>query len=302
MLASGLAVLCGLAGVATAQEPPPVFRFAPPDGTTYTEAVVVVQLVDFGEGRTSSRQSVLKTKVDIRKLAVGYNIVSTLLYGQTTGGAGEPGAALEALQGVPLTYEIDGQAHLISVTGAAQVRQKLEEALPSELAAAMAATLSDEGVLAAARSDWNRRVLSYVGVPAQVGEAWVDVEEFTLPSGGTVDYYSAHRVAGVEDVAGVRCLRVEFTNSRDPAALRPFLGPNAEALLTGKPPLPGSDTLSGSGNRVVDPTTLLCYGEEVDQKVTTTVAVPGNPSVPVTIDQRKTYDYDYAPPEGAGPS
>jgi len=294
---AGVLAICALAASAAAgEEASPVFRFDPPDGASYVESVDTTQVLDFGEGRTSARQSELRTQVTIGKETTGYSITSTLVSGGTTSALEEAdNAALKALEGVPLTYHIDGEARIASVSGIRQATDKVRAALPDSVAAIVSKALTDEAVLATARADWDRRVLNFVGRPARVGDAWLATEKFPLPSGEVVEFYSAMRVTKREQAGGRDCVRVEYSYSRDPRTLRGALGDSADSLLAGKEPFASASKVSGSGYRVIDPETLLCYGEELEREVTTILPLPDGESLDVTIRQTKTYAYEYAP-------
>ena len=293
-LAGVLAICAVAASAAAGEEASPVFRFEPPDGTSYVESVDTTQVLDFGEGRTSARQSELRTQVTVEKETAGYSINSTLVSGGTTSALEEAdNAALKALEGVPLTYHIDGEARIASVSGIREATDKVRAALPANVAAIVSKALTEEAVLATSRADWDRRVLNFIGRPAGVGDAWVATEKFPLPSGEVVEFYSAMRVAESEQVGGRDCVRVEYRYSRDPRALRGALGDSADSLLSGKEPFADTSAVSGSGYRVVDPETLLCYGEELEREVNTTLPLPDGESLDVTIHQTKAYRYQY---------
>ena len=293
-LAGVLAICAVAASAAAGEDASPVFRFDPPDGTRYVESVDTTQVLDFGEGRTSARQSELRTQVTIEKEAAGYSATSTLVWGATTSALEEAdNAALKALEGVPLTYHIDGEGRIASVSGIKEATDKVRAALPDNVAAIVSRALTEKAVLAAARADWDRRVLNFVGRPAGVGDAWLATEKFPLPSGEVVEFYSAMRVTKQEQVGGRDCVRVEYSYSRDPRALRGALGDSADSLLAGKEPFADTSKVSGNGYRVVDPETLLCYGEELERELKTTLPLPDGESLPVTIHQTNTYRYQY---------
>ena len=293
-LAGALAICALAASAAAGEEASPVFRFHPPDGTSYVESVDTTQALDFGEGRTSARQSELRTQVTVAKETTGYSVTSTLVSGGTSSALEEAdNAALKALEGVPLTYHIDGEARIASVSGIKEAMDKVRAALPASVAAIVSKALTDEAVLATARADWDRRVLNFVGRPAGVGDAWLAAEKFPLPSGEVVEFYSAMRVTKREQAGGRDCVRVEYSYSRDPRDLRGALGDSADSLLSGKEPFADTSAVSGSGYRVVDPETLLCYSEELEREVKTTLPLPDGESLDVTIHQTKAYRYQY---------
>jgi hypothetical protein len=49
----------------------------------------------------------------------------------------------------------------------------------------------------------------------------------------------------------------------------------------------------GSGERLVDPATMLFYSETLTRTIQVPMEVPGQGKVPTTLEEKKTYHFDY---------
>jgi hypothetical protein len=282
------------AAPAGAHENGATFRFDPPDGTRYVLTSSGTQVLDFGEGRATSTQSESNTLYSFHRLADGHSVT----FGVPGGEAEGPGAAgkqltTEPLKGASLTYKIDDAWRLVDVSGIEEIGRRARETLAPEALAMVGGVFSKETISATAQADWEREVLNYKDRSATPGSVWLATEHYPLPSGDMVEFHVALKVTGEQTVDGRNCVRVEFKYASDPVELRGFLGPEHESLLSGKKPFGGGARVSGRGHRIVDPATLLPYGQKVERVIETTIEVPSRGHVPVTIRQDRTYWYSY---------
>lgn len=294
---ASLALVCLLAmAPAGAQEEGATFRFAPPDGTSCVETGETTQVLDFGQGRTSTTRTEMTVRHSFRKLPDGHSVTATMIGAQVLGPAeGGRQLTLDALKGVPITYKIDQAGRLVEVSGLDDVGRRVRETLPPEAAAILGDAFSKETMIASAEADWERSILNLKDRPADLGSAWLATEHPLLPTGELVEYYVALKVTGKQTMDEKNCLRVEFRYASDPAELRAFLGTQHESLLSGKKPFRGKARVSGRGHRIVDPATLLPYQQKIERVIETTIAVPSRGHMPVTIRQDKAYRYSYEP-------
>jgi hypothetical protein len=297
LVVSAAALLaCGLLPPAlAAQEEQRTFRFAPPDATSYIETVSTVQVLDFGGGRTSATKSELEIERRVARTADGYTLTEMV-----TGGSSETSlqevdqAVLAAMKGKPVTYIVEADGRLVDVTGTEAVLEAVRKALPPEIAAIAAKAFTKEAMLAAARADWGARTEGLIGRSAAPGSAWMVTDSYLLPNGDLVEHYTALKVAGTETAGGREWVRLEYRLGRDPDEFRDFLGESYVSAAAGKQALAGSVTVSGGGYRLVDPATLLCYGEELERKFgNVTMSAPGVGEIVISLRQTKSYRYDY---------
>jgi hypothetical protein len=289
-------LVCGLLHPAlAAQEEQRTFRFAPPDGTSYIETVSTLQVLDFGGGRTGATKSELQIERRIARSATGYSFTEAVTVGTSVSAHQEiDQAILAAVRGKLVTYSVDSSGHLLDVTGTEPLIEAIRKALPADAAALAAKAFTKEALLAAARAEWEVRVEDLIGRSAAPGSAWVVEDSYLLVNGDLVAYYTAMKVAGAETIAGHDCVRIEYRSGCDPDQFREFLGESYASATAGKHALPGDVMVSGSGSRLVDPMTLLCYGEELDRRFDSViVTIPDRGEMPISLRQTKSYRYDY---------
>lgn len=287
-----LTCLASLAAHAAGQGP--TFRFNPPDGITRTETMKTTQVLDLGGGRTTTRNTVTKSRVAVRNAKSGHTVAATLLSGKTVSGrTRQDDISLEALQGLTITYTIDAAGRMVGASGLDAVVNRFRRMFPPEVLANMPELTDTKWVLAAEQAEWNRSVVNYKGRPAILGTAWLATEEYALQN-ETLTFYAAMKVVGEKTIAGRKCLQVRYQYSQDPSKLAGFLGEAAKVLLPGKTPFVSDSTISGGGERLVDPLTLLPYGGTLKRTINTVMTVPGQGNVPVIIHQTKTYTEAYA--------
>jgi hypothetical protein len=182
----------------------------------------------------------------------------------------------------------------VDVTGTEPLIEAIRKALPADVAALAAKAFTKEALLAAARMEWGARVEGLIGRSAAPGSAWMVEDSYLLMNGDLVAYYTAVKVVGEENVAGHDCVRIEQRSSCDPEQFREFLGETYATAAAGKQALPGKVVVSGGGFRLVDPATLLCYGEELERRFdNVTITIPDRGETPISLRQTKTYRYDY---------
>jgi hypothetical protein len=289
-------LVCGLLPPAlAAQEEQRTFRFAPPDATSYIETVSTVQMLDFGGGRTSATKSELQIERRVARSATSYSLTEAVVGGTSESAHQERDQAiLAAVKGKPVTYIVDSSGHLVNVTGTEPLTEAIRKALPADVAALAAKAFTKEAMLAAARADWEARTEGLIGRSAAPGSAWMAADSYLLPNGDVVEHYTALKVAGTGTAGGREWVRVEYRLGRDPDEFRDFLGESYLSAAAGKQALAGSVTVSGGGYRLVDPATLLCYGEELERKFgNVTMSAPGVGEIVISLRQTKSYRYDY---------
>jgi hypothetical protein len=294
MVAWAVLVLLG-GGISVAQSKEPVFRFAPPDGTVYTETVATTQTVERADGRSSGTTSELEIEWRTARTATGCTRTETLTGGSSQSAHQEMDRkVLEAMKGKSVTHLVDADGRLVEVAGTEALVEAIRKALPANVAAAAAKAFTRESVLASARAEWQARVGNYLGRSATPGSAWLATDSYLLPNGELVEHYTAIKVVSAETAAGRQCVRVEYRLGRDPEDFAGFLGEGYSAAVAGKQALPGTVTVSGEGYRLLDPATLLCYGEEVSRAFGNVImAVQGVGEMPITVRQKKSYRYEY---------
>lgn len=243
------------------------FRFSPPDGITYLENVVVSRTLEGGPTRQTDLQKG-QARVRIDKLPDGWTVTGTpVSMTMETDGKPVESPLVTALQGAVAVYRLDPQGNLVSVQGYEGLLDKVSKDLKPEEAQALAKILDPESILARERTEWNARIGSFAGKTFELGSSWVTEAPLALPSGGEVQLRTHTELAERTRCGGDRdCVRLRFRYDSD------------------------EPRVTGTGERVVDPSTLLIYSEAVER------VLPVQDGV--VLREKREHSYDYSPAAG----
>jgi hypothetical protein len=287
------------AGATASSKPRFSFRFHPPDGTTFVQTLVMTRTTQIGPSMRRTDVTTTRTRVTIRKSPQGYTLVATPISATMTRDGRPVGSpVLEALSKLTVTYEIDAKGKIAAIRGYENVAQALRASLPPETAATMARTLTPEALVRREKSEWDGRVGRYVGRSAGAGDSWVTTDEFPLPDGGKAVFHSATRFDAAPGSAQAPRLRMKFRYDTDAEALTRLTGkpirnlPRKAGVSTNNSQI--SDVaIKGSGERLVDPTTMLIYEESATRTVTMKMEIPGQGRHNAVTEEKRVYRYNY---------
>lgn len=280
-----------------------MFRFKPPDGTTYVETVKTTKVSHLGAEATRTDTSEVKAKTVITKTAGGYRAASTALSVSATRN-GRPFAdpLITSIKGLTIVHELDEHGQSLAIRGYDEFLKRMREQLDPAVIQAVSAVLNEEAMNNKTQAEWRGRVASFVGRAVRVGDAWEGVDEYSLPSGEKVVFYSITKVAERVKHAGRDCVKIEFHYDTDAEALGEFTGKilkdvRAVAGASGPELTVAGTKLTGGGQRVVDPATMLIYGETWTRTVEMPMNVSGRGIVTVKAQETREYSYDYGSQE-----
>jgi len=299
-LLSGIACAAWLIALPLlAQEQVPVLQYAPSDGTRYTTTETGTVTLDAGGDREITIESEMKGAVVIKREGSDYLRSDTLVSFDLRSDSGKPprNYALEVLQGMTITFRIDADKRLVSVSGLEGLPKRIKARTPPEVASPLAKELTEERILQLARMDWEGSEMNLLGHPARVGEAWLGLDELVIPFARTQRVYMATKVTGRARVRGRECLVIRQQFALDPAALVGFLGEGGAKDVAGKSPIVSDCEVTGTAQQTVDPATLLCYGNSKTITARATVELPDAGRVPMTIQETTKCQYQYEAPK-----
>lgn len=245
------------------------FRFAPPDGTTYVETLVLTRTLE--QDNTVQRTDLQKGQARVRldKTADGWTVTGTPI-SMSMESDGQPirSPIVDALKGVVAIYRLDSRGNLLSIQGYEGLAEKVSQGLPPEEAQALAKALAPESILAREKVEWNARIGDYTGKTFELGSSWVTEAPLALPSGGQVQLRTRTELERTK--CGDRdCVRLRFHYDSPPPSV------------------------SGTSERVIDPSTMLIYFEVLDR----TIPVHDG----LVLREKREQTYDYSPAAGASP-
>ncbi len=207
---------------------------------------------------------------------------------------------LAMLSEVVVTYELDRQGKILSIKGYDTLIEKMKATLPPAAVQSLSSVLSEEALVNKEKAEWDGRISSFVGQKARIGDAWTSTDQYPMPTGGAIQFYSATKLAGQARADGMDCVRIQFSYNTDENALKQFvgkLGKDIGQMTTSKSaafkPGAGAASIVGSGERVIDPATMLIYAETLTRTIKMPMEVPGQGKVPATLVEKKQYHFDY---------
>lgn len=282
------------------------FRFNPPSGTTYTAACKSTKVIDIGPAGkrvdvTTSRERVMITKTDS-----GYSAAfETLSTEMTRNGERLPtaqNAAMQAITQLPLTLRLDASGRLTAIDGIEGVQKAVDAMLqgPDQASADRLAELRESmkaGIVSGVTAEWNNRIVDFVGKTADCGDVWVGQGETESPFGKislAVKTYFGNPVV----MDRHNCMKLGFSYASDQKSIKQFManvmGMVAKSARGGMPTAKviGAAVI-GKGYRIVDPSTMLIYSEELHRTLTMTMRLPTGGDVISTYSESRVYSYDY---------
>lgn len=247
------------------------FRFAPPDGITYLESVVLTRTLEVqgAAQRTDLQKGQARVRID--RTPDGWTVTGTpVSMSVETDGKPVESPLLDAMKEVVAVYRLDPQGSFLSVQGYEGLLDKVAKSLPAEEVKALEKVLDPASLAAREKTEWSARIGDFAGRTFALGSSWDSEAPFALPSGGEVRLRTRTELAERTRCGGGDCVRLRFRY--DSAA--------ADA-----------PQVSGTGERVIDPATMLIYSEVVERTVP---VVDG-----AVLRERREYAYDYSPAAGA---
>lgn len=244
-----------------------------------------------------------KTRVAVKKTADGYEIIGKpISFTMTRDGTPVNNPVLTALQEIAVTYEVDRQGRLRAIKGYDVALKKIRASLPASVAASLSSVLNEDAMVNRAAAEWDGRISSFVGTQRRIGESWAVTSPFDLPAGGAITFFTATTLAETCQAGGHDCVRIRFAYSTDPAALQQTLSKTLEELTkaigatAAQPPTISGVEIVGSGERVLDPATMLFYAKRLTRTLKMRMETPGQEPVWNTMQETREYSLVYAPP------
>jgi hypothetical protein len=274
------------------------FRFAPPDGTQYVETTTQTIAQQTGSNPPLTETTTLKTRVKFRKTAGGYTMTCTpLLRKRVVNGKEQKSASDTIWAQLTLTYELDAAGTARTIHGYEAVPALVKAKYPPDVAAKLIAALNTKKLIAQQMAEWNQRLGEYRGKAAKVGGGWTRQITSPLPSGLSAPMTVTAKFLGTVARDGVNCLRVALTQQGDPKALAKAMNTALRGKLTpaqaAKLPTVTSLTVSGSGERLIDPATMLEHANTYTRTTVMRLTPATNGHLTVTTTEKRATTYAY---------
>ena len=273
------------------------FRFNPPDDfPAYISTFKSTRTTDMGVFGKRTLTSEGSAKITTDKMPEGYSVTfAPISFTMMEDGEPVENPFLSFVQNITMTYELDIDGQLVEIRGFNGLVEKFHASLPDELASTFVKLLDEEALRNKTIQEWEARVGQFIGTDVDIGDMWVGVEETPLPAGGSMEFYSVTKFAERVKFDGVDCVRLEFSYTADAEELKPLMNTLSEEIgkiAETKNLNMGDIDIEGTGERIINPTTMVIYSETVERTIKSTMDAPGQPPVGVNVVDKREYGYE----------
>lgn len=267
------------------------FVFNPPAPLTFTEETITRRATIAADVDPDVETSRLVTGVSVAKVDNGYTYsMQPLSFVVEKGGKVISDPILDIIQTNRYVLNIDSAGRVTRVSGHEGVKEAALKIAPREMAPAIEKMLDPKLLAEKEIANWDGRIGDFAGTMAKKNHVWIRQATFPMPSGADGKYYVASVFTGMVEQDGRQLARIRFLFTTDQARLRVQLNDLARDIINDIPPvqpLPASPgfTITGQGERLVDPATMLIHEEKAQRNVQITVAVGKDSSTSVIIEE-----------------
>jgi hypothetical protein len=271
------------------------FDFNPPDGAVFEQTSTRTRTVELPSGprkdvsETKSRETVSKTRD-------GFAIKSKFIH-STISRNGQPIAnpISAAMEGLEVTFTVGKDGQLREIKGFSGIIDAVKSKFPGPVAQMMIPLFNEDSLVQRERAEWNGRYGGFVGKTVEIGDVWVGEDDYPLPSGGNAKFYSATTFDSIVDCGGKKCVLVKFIYDSSSQDLAKLVGEVANGLAqaagadSGVVQLTSGVKISGSGERIVDPFTMIIQSEKIERTIKLEMDIAGQGPQPATMHETREY-------------
>lgn len=271
-----------------------VFKFNPPDWTTYTHEVTKVKERNIGDGQIHKDTGKSKALVFIRKTDSGFIVRYHMMdLSLERDGKTIENPVFDLLANIDVRLYLDADGRLLSVEGYELVFDIIEKKFPPEVGQQLSKMINVEDLIRKEKAEWDGRFGNFIGIGFNIGDILLAVNDYSLPGGEELTYYTGMEFTGTEKKEGVNCVKVAFKYNTDADALASFINMKTEAFKASMDEVSDVE-MQGEGLRLIDPETMLIYSESISRDILMDMSVPGKGMVKTHIKETEEHDFDYA--------
>ncbi|MCC6484265.1 MAG: hypothetical protein IT209_05400 [Armatimonadetes bacterium] len=301
-IAVALFAVSALPGLGDEAAPEVIFTYSPPTPLTYTETTLTRRTIVAGGAPDISEESTASTRLSLRKEGAGYVISSApVSHEMKRDGKVVNDAVLDVIQDTRVTYHLDAEGRLKAIDGYAGVLEAAQKVAPKDAKNLLYPLMNEAALVERESVQWNTRIGQLLGQKGKPGSVWIGESAFAMPDGALARYYVITYLDSFVEQDGKKLarLRLLFTNDRD--RIRQKLSDFIRADVPVVPeirylPAVKGFTIDGSGERLIDPSTMLIYSEKASRNVSWLVKTGKDTQSPVLVQEYRESSVSYATP------
>jgi len=275
------------------------FHFNPPDGVSYLETTRHTTTEKRGDAAPDVEVVEIKTRVVMHKTPTGYTMVSTpITRTHLRNGHPQHSPSDVLWPKLILTYTLDAHGSATMIRGYDALPKLVRTLYPAEKARALLAATNTRALETRELAAWNLHLREFEGRSAPIGGGWTVDILAPLPSGLEAPArVTAHFVERTLH-EGVSCVRIKLTQVGDPATLTASMNADMRNGVTPRQsaelPRVARLTVIGTGERLIDPGTLLLHQCTTTHTTTMQLLVPHRGTVTVVTVEKQESSYRFA--------
>jgi hypothetical protein len=274
------------------------FTFNPPD-MRYTEIQKTNKITKVNDKTEKEDLIELTTDIYLKKNNNGYTLrqIPIKLNYQRNGEVFQ-NPIFTFLTNISTTGIIDSMGYLIHVSGYENLIPRAKETLPENIVESLILIANEEAMINKKRAEWNARISEFSGQKVFIGDMFSGEGKFPLPNGEVLTFFSVIKIDDTLEYNNKKCVRIKFKNSSEPEDLASFMGYSLEETsqifdFNKNDELTTEIKLSGDGERIIDPETMIIQYERTFRKVDMKSEIIGDQSKNTTSMETKEYIYEF---------
>ncbi len=296
-------LICALVGASVnSQEADAIkFTFAPGENVSFLQKLSMRKEKDLGNGNKQLDESLSTTKFTISQTTAGWEVlVQPQSITMKRDGEQVENPIVKLLSSAVITYSLSPDGNILDVAGYDAFINSIATVVPPEVFSQLSPVLNVDAMKAKEIAEWNGRYGDYLGVEVNVGDKFTATVPFQLPNGSAIEYEVETNIAALEPCGTGTCVRIHQvydSDARNAAKMSADMvnelarktSPNARTATSDD----NAATISGNISRLIDPNTMLIYGEKLTRTISMAVAIDGEGSNKVVMTENRNYEYEY---------
>lgn len=269
------------------------FRFNPPAGLYFIQTTKIVDSVEAEFMSQQLHEEEIEMGTEILPSSSGFQINHSILkylVKDVEDQAG--GAALSVLEGVKFSIFLDEKGYIIGFKGLEDFDKKLKT-MPPVHYRKYKDLYTKKALEKSLRDSWKASVEDFIGKSFQLGDVWQTTAKVPLPNGENCDVAADILFKEATAVRSIPCVVIQTDYDLNSSSLKKFI---VDMINKGAPRLQTDPevNISGMGESVVDPETLLGHSSRMEMVMETLVDLPTLGKKELTFKRLIEVNYDYS--------
>lgn len=278
------------------------FHFFRKNGETYIQKLSTTRERQMGPADVQTDDTLTETRVICKKTKDGWDIESRPINAiMMRNGEEIKSPLLALLSKFVITYKVDNDGELKDVLGYDKVLEAAKSQYSEGVAENLSSMLNIDALKQRDFSEWNGRIGYYLNKEFSIGDVWEYEAPYTLPNGVKLNYKVRTLFKKLVLHKNVKCVLIEQTYGSTGEGIADLANDVVKSVSkeddkTKNATFKVSDTgssVKGKATRIIDPSTMTIYKEDVERTIHMEMDVPGAGQIPVKMIETRSYEYDY---------